>query len=106
MAATELNAVLAQSMEIAPGLSIMRVVPDGWELPEFTPGQFAVIGLPGSAPRCDNCDPDDEVPEPDALIRRAYSIASSSLAREYLEFYIALVHSGVNTLQINEQRTG
>jgi ferredoxin/flavodoxin---NADP+ reductase len=28
------------------------------------------------------------------MIRRAYSIASSSLAREYLEFYVALVRSG------------
>lgn len=97
MAPTELSAVLTQSMEIAPGLSIMRVVPDGWELPEFTPGQFAVIGLPGSAPRCDNSDPDDEAPGPDALIRRAYSIASSSLARRHLEFYITLVHSGALT---------
>ena len=97
MADTELNAVLTQSMEIAPGLAIMRVVADGWELPDFTPGQFAVLGLPGSAPRCDQSDPDEEPVDPDALIRRAYSIASSSLAREHLEFYITLVQSGALT---------
>lgn len=97
MASTELNAVLAQNVEIAPGLSVMRVVADGWELPEFTPGQFAVLGLPASAPRCDRADPEEEALAPDTLIRRAYSIASSSLARQHLEFYITLVHSGALT---------
>jgi len=97
MASSELNAVLTQSMEIAPGLAILRVVPQGWDLPEFTPGQFAVIGLPGAAPRCAAADGENEAPKPEALIRRAYSIASSSLARRYLEFYVTLVRSGALT---------
>ena len=47
------------------------------------------------APRCPGSDPDDDDwPNPNMLIKRAYSIASSSLASEYLEFYIALVRSG------------
>ncbi|GEM_PF-4066103 len=51
MAAVELNARVLQRIEITPELMILRVVPDGWELPEFKPGQFTVLGLPGSAPR-------------------------------------------------------
>ncbi len=73
---------------------ILRVVPDGWALPDFTPGQFAVLGLPGSALRCALALPEDPPADPDRLIRRAYSIASSSLSRQYLDFYVALVTSG------------
>jgi ferredoxin--NADP+ reductase len=93
----DLNAVIQQRIEVAPGLMVIRVVPDGWELPEFTPGQFAVLGLPPEAPRCDIADLDEEDHKPGKLIRRAYSIASSSVAREYLELYITLVRSGALT---------
>ena len=89
-----LNAIVTQRIEVAPGLMVLRVVPDGWHLPEFTPGQFAVLGLPPDAARCPGADIEDQTPRPDRLIRRAYSIASSSVAREYLEFYINLVRSG------------
>jgi ferredoxin--NADP+ reductase len=54
MASTELNAVVAQRIEVAPGLIVLRVVPEGWALPEFRPGQFAVLGLPGSAPKTEH----------------------------------------------------
>lgn len=92
-----LNAVVALRTEISPWLIILRVVPDGWKLPDFTPGQFAVLGLPGAAPRCALADPDETPPHPTKLIRRAYSIASSSLTREYIEFYVALVTTGALT---------
>jgi ferredoxin/flavodoxin---NADP+ reductase len=93
----ELNAILVQRTEVAPGLAILRVAPTGWQLPPFQPGQFGVLGLPGAAPRAALCDPDHEPTPPERLIRRAYSIASSSLDREYLEFYVALVPSGALT---------
>ncbi len=91
-----LNAIVSQRIEESPGLAVIRVVPDGWELPEFRPGQFAVLGLPGKARRCMISDSEEEgdAPAPDRLIKRAYSIASSSVAREYLEFYVVLVPSG------------
>jgi hypothetical protein len=38
MAKKALNAIVAQRSEVAPGLIIIRVVPDGWELPDFKPG--------------------------------------------------------------------
>ncbi len=87
------NAVLTQRIELAPGLGIFRIAPDGWPLPDFAPGQFAVIGLPASAPRTKLSDP-EESGDPDRFIRRAYSIASSSLAREYIEVFANLVRSG------------
>jgi ferredoxin--NADP+ reductase len=93
----DLNAVVQQRIEVAPGLMVVRVVPDDWGLPEFTPGQFAVLGLPPEAPRCDISDPDEDEYKPGVLIRRAYSIASSSMAREYLELYVTLVRSGALT---------
>lgn len=92
-----LNAVVALRTEISPWLIILRVVPDGWQLPAFTPGQFGVLGLPAGAPRCAMSEPEEPPADPGKLIRRAYSIASSSLTREYMEFYVALVTSGALT---------
>ncbi|MCB2156767.1 ferredoxin--NADP reductase [bacterium] len=93
----ELNAVVTQRHTLAPGLMIMRVAPDGWELPEFQPGQFAVLGLPPTAPKCEESDTADPDLKPDRLIRRAYSIASSSKSRQYVEFFVVLVKSGALT---------
>lgn len=94
VAKQELNAVLAHRIEVGPGLGIFRIAPDGWPLPEFTPGQFAVIGLPARARRTPLSDPEEAGGDPERLIRRAYSIASSSLAREYVEIFVNLVRSG------------
>lgn len=91
---TELNAVLTLREEYAPGLVVIRIAPSGWELPPFTPGQFATIGLPAAAPRLEGCDPEEAALDPGRFIRRAYSIASSSRQKEFLELYVALVHSG------------
>lgn len=93
----ELNALVLQRVELSPDLMILRVAADGWTLPDFIPGQYAVLGLPGSAPRCPVSDVEEELPPDGRLIRRAYSIASSSLAREYLEFFVTLVRSGTLT---------
>ncbi len=99
MSTDQTNAVVLQRIEVAPGLIILRVAPDEWELSEFVPGQFAVLGLPPSAPRCRACDPcePDEESRPDKLIKRAYSIASASHWKQYMEFYITLVRSGALT---------
>ncbi len=79
--------------EINPLLLILRVQPDG-ELFDFKPGQFAVLGLLGREPRVPESNPEEVPPEPDKLIRRAYSIASSSVERRYAEFYLTLITSG------------
>lgn len=93
----ELNALVTQRVDFAPDLMILRVAPDGWELPAFKPGQYCLLGLPGSAPRAQGAGWEAPTPEPDELIRRAYSIASSSAEREYVEFYVAHVRSGALT---------
>jgi len=92
-----LNATVTMRYEINHGLLVLQVTPDE-EMPTFKAGQYTVLGLPGSAPRFHAAD--EEVPavtDPDKIIKRAYSIASSSLSGKYLEFFVALVHSGALT---------
>ena len=87
------NATVIGREEINPQLLILRVRPDG-ELFDFRPGQFGVLGLLGSAPRVEESTPEDVPSAPDKIIRRAYSIASASIERRYLEFYLTLITSG------------
>jgi ferredoxin--NADP+ reductase len=95
----ELNATLTARSDLHHGLLIIRVQPD-FELAPFKPGQYTVLGLPSSAPRSALADPPAPIAEAgngagdDKLIKRAYSIASSSRQGEYLEFFVALVRSG------------
>ena len=96
----QLNATVAQKIEVSPGLIILQVVPDGWELPDYKSGQFTVLGLPGTAPRFKYSDPEPELEDPDKLIRRAYSVSSAAINKEYVEFYITLVRSGGLTPRI------
>jgi ferredoxin/flavodoxin---NADP+ reductase len=102
----ELNSIVTQVMLISPINIIIRVTPDGWEIPDFEAGQFAVLYLPGSAIRCENSQPDKNEVDPDKMIRRAYSIASSSKNKEYIEFYVTLVHSGELTPRLFELKPG
>jgi ferredoxin--NADP+ reductase len=91
-----LNATVTLRSEINHGLLVLRVTSDE-ELPPFKPGQYVVLGLPGSASRSCHADAEGTLPDPGKMIIRAYSIASSSLDEQYLEFYIALVRSGALT---------
>jgi len=93
----ELNSVVVQILQVSPIMKIIRVKPMGWEFPEFKGGQFVALALPGSAERCSDATDEFEIPkDQDKLIKRAYSIASTSTA-DYVEFYITLVHSGALT---------
>lgn len=79
------NATLTQRVDLTSKLSLFRVAPDdspgypGGVVPDFQPGQYALIGLNNHA------DP--------ALGRtiRAYSIASPPEDKNHLEFYIRFV---------------
>jgi len=93
---TGYNAVLIGREELNPQLHILRVKPDS-ALFDFRPGQFAVAGLLGREARVDEADDEDPPAAPDKLIRRAYSIASSSVERHYVEFYVNLITSGALT---------
>jgi ferredoxin--NADP+ reductase len=101
------NAIVSQRIEIAPGLIKLRVVPDGWELPDFIPGQYTMLGLPWTVPRHEMADPDWKKPQnPDRFILRSYSVASSSAAKEHLEFYIGMVRSGLLSPRLFTLRAG
>jgi ferredoxin--NADP+ reductase len=93
----ELNSVVTQILQVSPIMKIIRVKPVDWEFPDFKGGQFVALGLPASAERCKEATDEFEKHEDqDKLIKRAYSIASTSTS-EYVEFYVTLVHSGALT---------
>lgn len=91
----EPNAIVAQRIEISEGLIKLRLVPTGWELPDFKPGQYCTLGLPGKAIRNELAEIEEQPPgEPNKMILRAYSVASSSVTKEYIELYVGLVRTG------------
>jgi ferredoxin--NADP+ reductase len=90
----ELNAVVTQRIDLAPGLMVLRIAPESGPLPTFQSGQFAVVGLPAAAPRSPLADPEEPGADPERFIRRAYSIASPSVPGEHLEIFLTLVRSG------------
>lgn len=93
----DLNAVVQQVLQVSPMMKVFRIAPVGWTLPDFKPGQFMVIGLPPSAPKCPEATEEPVEPDENKLIKRAYSIASSNLSKDYVEVYVTLVHSGALT---------
>ncbi|MEN8122027.1 MAG: ferredoxin--NADP reductase [Bacteroidota bacterium] len=101
----ELNCVIMQAIQVSPIMKIIRVKPIDWELPNYEAGQFVALALPATAPRCTEATEDHTEYAPDKLIKRAYSIASSS-TQEYVEFYITLVHSGSLTPRIFDLKIG
>lgn len=108
------NATLVQRVDVAPRLAIFRVKPDSPF--DFKAGQFVVLGLTRASQRLAGADPgfpeeSGEPGEADAtkagrLIRRAYSVASGSQTREFVEFYIALVGSGQLTPRLFNLKIG
>lgn len=100
------NAVVTLRNEVSPWLTILQVVPEGWTFPEFQPGQYTSIGLPGSAPRCALAEPESTPPAPDQWIRRVYCIASSAANRQFLEFFIHLVPAGLLTPRLFTLKIG
>jgi len=102
----ELNTKVIQRIEVSPTLAVLRIAPVGWRMPVFEPGQFAVLALPGNSARCTLSEPEDEPAPANRLIKRAYSISSSSRVNEFLEFYIALVPSGALTPRLFHLKVG
>jgi ferredoxin--NADP+ reductase len=102
----ELNGIITQVVQVSPTMKVFRIAPDGWELPDFKSGQFCALFLPATAPRCAEATDEFETPAPDKMIKRAYSIASSSQSKQFLEFYITIVHSGSLTPRLFELKIG
>lgn len=91
-----LNATILRKVRITEELFLLHVKPDQG-VPTFVPGQYVALGLYGSSPRPDAFPPEKEAQDPAKIIKRAYSIGSSPLTRDYLEFYIATVADGALT---------
>lgn len=102
------NAIVSEPVFVNSEAMILRVKPDGWDLPEYAPGQFVVLALPGKSPRIPYplSEMEIEPPKPDKLIKRAYSVASSSKEKKYLEFYITLIRSGTLTPRLFALKEG
>ncbi len=92
------NATLQNREEVAPGLFLIKVLPDAG-VPDFLPGQYVAMGLPPERSAA------LEARKP-KLIKRAYSIASSPHEKDGFEFYIALVEEGALTPQLNDLKEG
>ena len=101
----QLNSIITQTVQVSPIMKIIKVKPDGWQFPAFNAGQFVGLGLPASASRCKEATAEHALPVEDKLIKRAYSIASSS-TDETIEFYVTLVHSGQLTPRIFDLKIG
>ncbi len=99
MAENLLNSYVTSVIQVSPSMRIIRVKPDEWNFPPFKAGQFVVLGLYGAAERVADATEEFNQQEPDKLIKRAYSIASSS-TDEYIEFYISIVRSGSLTSRL------
>lgn len=71
------KATITYIQSLKEDLSIFRLVPHDGAVPDYKAGQFLTIGL--------------HVPNENKIIRRAYSIASHSENRKYIELYIRWV---------------
>ena len=72
MSTPSLNAVVTQKVDVSPELIILRVAPQGWTLKEFIPGQFTILGLPGSSPRIPWADEEEKKPDPEKLLHTCF----------------------------------
>lgn len=100
-----LNATVSGRIDITDELIIYQIRPDG-PIPDFEPGQYVALGLPGAAPRPSNFPAEHEQHAPDKIIKRAYSIGSPPTQKEYIEFYIAIAPQGALTSRLVLLRPG
>jgi len=100
-----LNSSVVGRTDVTPDLIILQVKPDGG-IPDFLPGQYVALGLPGGAARFAGASPEAEAPAPEKLIKRAYSIGSSPTQKEFLEFYVAVVPDGALTTRLAALKPG
>lgn len=90
--AKDYNATVTSRLDINPFLIVLGIKPDQQPY-SFKPGQYTVVGLKASTPRVEGSTPEANPKEGDAVIQRAYSIASANTS-ESLDFYLALVSHG------------
>ena len=100
-----LNATLVRRIDLTPELAIFHVLPDAG-VPDFLPGQYVALGLPGSAPRASYFPPEIESHPAEKIIKRAYSLGSPPSERGFFEFYIAILPQGALTARLANLHAG
>ena len=95
-----LNAAVVSRHDLTPELCVLRVRPDSG-VPDFKPGQYATLGVPPD-PQSDQAKKKGIA----KLVLRPYSISSSPLDKEAIEFYLALVPDGDFTPKLWDLREG
>lgn len=91
-----LNATLIEKHEFTPDLISFKVKPDSG-IPAFKAGQYVAIGLP---------EVGDGASDKVKILKRAYSIASSPVEKDTIEFFIAIVKDGALTPRLKELKLG
>jgi ferredoxin--NADP+ reductase len=92
---TILNATVIERRDLTNTLAVIKIQPDGGQVPQFDPGQFIVVALPAAPPDGDQAQAlAARRSDRPRLIRRAYSIASPPKVREHVELFLALVETG------------
>ena len=79
LAADHSNAIIAQRQDLGNGAWAIHIVPDGWVLSDYHPGQYTTLGIPGTTPRCEGALPELPLKKPEKLIKRAYSMAGGTI---------------------------
>ncbi|MEJ2719933.1 MAG: hypothetical protein P8181_02160 [bacterium] len=100
------NATITYRHDLGNGGWVIHVAPEGWAVPDFEPGQYTTLGLPGTLPRCSGVLPEPPLRRPEKLIKRAYSIVSSPMEKGHLEFYAVLIRNGSFTPRLFPLRPG
>lgn len=99
------NAILLENKILNDYLFVLKIKPD-FDVPDFLPGQFTVLGLQAKERRFgDTKDPKPNL-KPDEIIRRSYSIFSSPKQKDSIDFYIALVQEGQLTPRLRSLQKG
>lgn len=99
------NATVIKKDFLSEDLCLLTVKPD-FEIADFKPGQFTILGLKAREKRYANSPDPKSYNDPEKIIKKAYSILSSPAQERYLEFYLALVHEGELTPRLFSLESG
>jgi len=103
--ALDYNATILENKILNDYLFVLKIKPD-FDLPDFLPGQFTVLGLKAKEKRFGKTPDPKPGLKPDQFIRRSYSILSSPNQKGSIDFYVALVDQGQLTPRLRSLQKG
>ena len=105
MEESKYNATVVGKILLTPDIMTLRVDTDE-PREAFSAGQYTLVGLYGKEGRSANSSEEADPVEPDKLIQRPYSIASTTDQVQQFEFYISQVKSGQLTPRLFKLNPG